>query len=184
VCLFSPMTGRKRWRLSSRFKHCWGEGASDARQQDCRGFSDAPHRTRRAPFDTHRALHRCSRVDRTALVPEPIRCDADRSQRRGNHIAVAPTKRASSGPMPPVLPRQIPHASTRMPPSEPFTAEEVARYRQSSDLDPKQSRDDLVMRASPFRPGSGRNKEATQSDSRARSNSNGSILFSSAAATR
>jgi hypothetical protein len=71
----------------------FGEWASDARQQECRGFSDAPRRTRRAPFDTHRALHRCLGIGGTGITTLLITHDAYSAKRDRNSLPVAPTKR-------------------------------------------------------------------------------------------
>jgi hypothetical protein len=101
------------------------EWASDARQHDRPGFSDAPHRTRRAPFVTHRVLHRCLRIAWTALFPEEVRPDAKRSQRCVNHTSVTPAKGSSSGLMPAVLLREVPHASFHW---QPLTVDALYRY--------------------------------------------------------
>jgi hypothetical protein len=97
-----------------------GEWASDAGQSGVFWwFSDAPRRTRRAPFDTHWALPRCSRIDRTALVAQPVIPGAKRGRRRGNHVAVAPAQGSPSGFMPAVLFRQVAHPGMRMLLAEP-----------------------------------------------------------------
>jgi hypothetical protein len=98
-------------RIDGRCIGICGEWASDARQPDGRGFSDAPRRTRRAPFDTHRALHRCLRIGGTGITALLITHDAYGAKRDWNSIAVAPTKRTLARLMPTVLFCEIPHAS-------------------------------------------------------------------------
>jgi hypothetical protein len=83
------------------------------------GFPDAPRRTRRAPFDMHRALHRCSRVSRTGVRPRGIAYDADGSHRHGDHGSVSPPQHTLSRFMPAITCVQILSPSVRMLLSQP-----------------------------------------------------------------
>jgi hypothetical protein len=91
-----------------------GEWASDANQLLKLGFPDAPHRTRRAPFDTHRALPRCSRVTGARFAAREVGPDAHSGLKGRGHPAVPPPQRPASRPMPAILRRQDPHRGIGM----------------------------------------------------------------------
>src|SRR5665213_4330520 len=72
-------------------------------------FPDAPRRTRRAPFVTHRALPRCLRIVRTRIRPLLITHDTDGGQSYGNRITVAPAQRLLARLVPARLSRKFIH---------------------------------------------------------------------------
>src|ERR1700736_5367821 len=82
-------------------------------------FPDAPRRTRRAPFVTHRALPRCLRIVRTGVRPRLITHDTDGGQSYGDRSAVSPAQRLLARLVPAILSSKFIHLGVGMLLAEP-----------------------------------------------------------------
>src|SRR5262249_12025257 len=92
-------------------RECAVEWASGAVPGSTPGrFPDAPHRTRRAPFVTHRALRRRCHEGRGLLPGQAEAADARGRLRHQPGVAVAPTNHPPSRLAPAIALVDLPHA--------------------------------------------------------------------------